>query len=155
MWLAVVVVSLLSAPAHARTGRHSDPFQFCRVVVNADNDGDEGMRDPRYVGRQPPPVLMSMVRENFWWRCMDGKVFVCLTGATGRGCMRFSLNTGATASIRRYCANNPGGFVPNAVNDTPYSWNCRSRTPVMDRSAGLPGLDRRGYYLENWRSVGR
>jgi hypothetical protein len=147
-------LGVISGAASAQLAGYSDPFQFCRVVVNADNDGEAGMRDPRYLGNNPPMELQSIDHGNFVWRCMDGKVLVCAMGASGRGCIRWSTSTNPTPNLRNFCAKNSNGFVPNAANDTPYAWVCRGGLPVRDLSMPMK-FDRRGYYAESWREVTR
>jgi hypothetical protein len=43
-------------------------------------------------------------------------------------------------------------MVSNAMNDTPYWWNCNGREPVLDTS-NLPQLDKDGYYVGVWKKV--
>ena len=115
-----------------------------------DNKGDNGVMDWRYVGPRSPVSIAGVMRDGFWWRCMNGKVYACHTGAGGKACAKPDLTMAPSASLRTYCAKFPNGtYIPEAANDTFVSWRCDGPTPVRET---LPPLivDRRGFVKDSW-----
>ena len=135
-----------------------DPFQFCKATRTVDNSGPDGeMDDRRYVGPKiPSSVSRAFSSDNVVWRCMNGHVYGCYLGASGRACQRWSkAKPSPTPSIRKFCATVPDSDVPNAANDTSWSWVCVGKTPVLDKSVAAPILDERGYMVESWKRISR
>ena len=159
--LAAVLALVLAAPSSAQqrvpvapAAAYTDPVQYCRAVRNADS-GEGGIRDRRYAGAPTPKSIVTAMREaNVWWRCMDGRVYACAIGASGRGCQKWTTRKTATPSIARFCAENRNSdIVPNSDNDTIYSWKCRGAKPVLDQGTPTPRLDKRGYFTDTWKPL--
>jgi hypothetical protein len=75
--------------------RYTDVFAFCRAVQNTPPDFTT---DDRYVGQNPPrAVVRTMKEELVQWRCQNGEVYGCSTGASGRNCRHVTtVNTPTT-----------------------------------------------------------
>jgi hypothetical protein len=50
--------------------------------------------------------------------------------------------------IKAYCARHPGSNVPNAANDTTFSWICRGTIADIDKNYATPLRDKRGVRRE-------
>jgi hypothetical protein len=154
--LGTALICLAVSPIHPLFAQQSnrDPFSYCRSVKN--------WAAPLEIEHPPKAICDSIgypwggpPKEcaGVTWRCQDGEVYGCEIGASGRGCMRWNTSKAPTQSLRQYCAQTPNASVPNAVNDTPYSWSCRGKTPVLDQSVPPPKLDKSGYYADAWKRV--
>jgi hypothetical protein len=150
IFLLLVIAPIFSM---ADSTTYKDPFEFCKAVKNVDNS--ESMDDKRYVGPETPSVILKAMGGPAAWRCMDGNVYGCFLGASGRACLRWkNVTTSPTQSIRQFCANNPNSWVvPNSVNDTPWSWVCRGTVGVIDTSVKKESLDKRGYFVGAWKKI--
>ncbi len=150
--LKAVTANTRSTSQEARI--YDDPTQFCKAVKDTDKVDDSGVVDKRYVGPQSPPSISIVMKENFYWRCMDGKVYACYTGANGRACGKPILGNNPTLSLREYCASNPDAtYIPGAANDTYMPWQCNGTTPSPDRSDPPPDLDKRGFVRGFWKQI--
>jgi hypothetical protein len=144
------------SPQTAATGLYKDPFTYCKAVVTRDG-GEGGVDDSRYVGTQPPDAVIHAmmkkvgVTESFAWRCMNGNVYGCYLGASGRGCRIADTSERQVAAIRTFCAENPNSsIVPNSVNYSASDWTCNGNTPIVVESYPV---DHRGYMAGNWVQV--
>ena len=137
----------------ANTATYKDPFEFCKAVRN--KDSIEGMEDKRYVGPDfPSAVIKALGVEVVTWRCMDGNVYGCIVGASGRACMQWeNVTLSPTASIKDFCVHNPNSYVSNADNDTPYNWDCHGTVAVIDPDYKKTLLDKRGYVIDAWKKI--
>jgi hypothetical protein len=117
----------------------SDIAATCRTVKNTESSGE---------GNDYPGM------SNTAWRCMNGSVYVCEMGASGRGCMKTGHSTAPHKGILTWCRENPNSdFVPGAyMAGSPANWRCRGTRPVIIESEGV---DERGYMKQFWRKVGR
>jgi len=86
------------------------------------------------------------------YRCMDGHVLVCTTGAN-LPCGK--ANTARTsAGAAEWCQGNPNAdYVPAyaAGHDTIYLWRCRNGTP--DVVGQTSAVDQRGFVAAYWRRL--
>ena len=158
--ITVMLLSLIIVPifSMAESITYKDPFDFCKALRNVDGTGTDGfMDDKRYVGPEAPSAILKAFEPNsgpIVWRCMDGNVYGCILGASGRGCMKWwNVALKPTPTVKRFCANHPNSWVANAENDTPWSWVCRGTTAVIDTSVKKPSLDKRGYYVDAWKKI--
>lgn len=137
----------------ANTSAYKDPVEFCKAVRNLDNS--EQMDDERYIGPVFPSVVTKAFESEYvTWRCVDGDVYGCYVGASGRDCVQWkNVTLSPTARIREFCVNNPNSFVAYAYNDTPYDWNCHGTVAVIDPNYKNTLLDKRGFVIDNWKKI--
>jgi hypothetical protein len=129
----------------------TDAFEFCRAAIN--KDSQEGMQDKRYVGPAvPPAVAKAMKDEAVWWRCMDGAIYACSTGASGSGCVQMSASKTPSSAVRSFCAQNPNSdFVPmSLVRSSSSTWKCNGDTPAIIQTYAL---DKRRYLKDSWHKI--
>lgn len=92
------------------------------------------------------------VRKGTSFRCMNGKVFLCNTGAN---LVCGKANTSRTsAGAEDFCKQNPGSdVVPMAAtgHDTVYEWKCVGNKAVISKQAET--VDPRGFITENWKQL--
>lgn len=146
--------------------KYADPFAYCKAVGDRDlacvECGDDSpVGDTRYVGPSVPRVITSTLRRKLdmpsdefpaVWRCMNGNIWGCYLGASGRACTRPDTSVDQRA-IAQFCVQNPNSNVPNAVNNTPWQWTCNGSTAVIDRRYPAVQLDKRGYMATGWYLV--
>lgn len=149
-----------SAPA-GPTGVYTNPFAYCKAVVDQDG-GEGGVEDSRYVGKNPPDVVVNAMMKKFSnitrpyaWRCMDGDVYGCYVGATGRGCRKTesSKSQRQMLAMRQFCEQHPNSNVPNAINNTASQWRCSATMPVINNAYPTAQVDKRGYLKDYWVRV--
>jgi len=151
---ALLCAAAAAPPPKAAGGAEiSDPFRYCKAA---------GTRDTV----QPLPqnlksaaaALLGLVRaagdpEEYFWRCMDGAVFVCAIGANipcRSKADRSRRNVGAEAFCRE---TGNADFVPAyaAGHGTIYEWRCVSGAAV--RGKAIAQLDRRGFQRDFWHRL--
>jgi hypothetical protein len=151
---AITVAGTLSAPVVA------DPFAYCARL---------GTLDTPLGGASPVPrALLPFLRtalglsaeapltsQSYFWRCMDGAVYVCAVGANLRCDVkadRAERNSGAD----NYCRENPNATIVPAYatgHNTIYEWSCSAGNAVPGKRTIK--LDRRGYRADTWHRVSR
>lgn len=134
---AALIAALAFVPtAFAQSA--SDIAATCRTLKNTESSGEGGDH----------PGM-----RNTAWRCMNGSVYVCEMGASGRGCMKAGHSTAPTGGVIKWCRENPNSdFVPGAyLSGAAISWKCRGTQPVVVETEGV---DERGYVKRFWRKVG-
>jgi hypothetical protein len=96
----------------------------------------------------------EMIRRTTVYRCMDGKTWLCTTGANlacGKADRRRDL-----PGVADWCRDHPASdTVPMFVigHNTPYRWRCASGTPSIE--ATVAPVDARGFLSRNWKDAGR
>ena len=122
---------------------------FCAAHPNSDNPAKAFYRPRFNPGLVPPEVARGGANA---WRCMDGRVWVCNTGADGYACAKLNPNPTPSKPVRDYCAANPGSdFVPMVViGDSASTWRCAGRMP---RPLQTQSLDKRNFIRKAWRSL--
>ncbi len=140
----------------AATGVYTNPFAYCKAVVDQDG-GEGGVEDSRYVGTNPPAVVVNAmmnkfpnIRGPYTWRCMDGDVYGCYMGASGRACAKRDTSQRQLSAIGQFCANNPNAIVPNSLNYSSSEWRCNGTIPIVVKSWPV---DKRGYLKDSWVMV--
>jgi hypothetical protein len=145
-----VVTIFATGTAHAQ-----DPKSLCAKLTNDDRL------------RPLPVTLVPAARQLFGFsadipsgyilkgtsfRCMEGKVSLCNTGA--------NLVCGKANTSRRsagaadFCKQNPGSdIVPMAAtgHDTVYEWKCVGNKAVISKQ--VETVDPRGFLTENWKQL--
>jgi hypothetical protein len=162
--IAWVIVLVILVPDHTtvaggtRSAPIADPFAYCARLGTIDT--------PKGGASPVPTALIPFLRttlglsaeapltpQSYYWRCMDGAVYVCAIGAN-RPCPskadRAIHNTGAG----NYCRENPvAELVPAYAtgHDTVYEWSCSGGRAVPGKRTIT--VDARGYPAEIWYRV--
>ena len=109
-------------------------------------------------GDLPYPFVNN---ANYEYRCYQGKVLECATGATGGACMKLYSGTDQPAGLAAFCAQNPDQYPPNALQavqgDGPnaYLWRCSGTTPLMyvNPDYDAADFDEVGFVKSAWQDV--
>jgi len=140
----------------------SDPFAYCERVGTDDRLTGAGSASTEATVKILEPYVRAALRlpaaaplpaRSVFWRCMQGKVYVCAVGANlpcGSKADRAKRNPGAEI----YCRENPAATdVPAFAtgHETIYSWRCAAGKAV--RGAPFAELDRRGFRSDIWHVV--
>jgi len=145
-------------PRPAKAHNLEDPFTYCSRVVTADSPAGGSSPVPpaltpylaRALGLQADVEFMA---ESYYWRCMDGAVYVCAIGAN-LPCDTKSDRAKRNRGAENYCRENrEAAFVPAFAtgHDTIYEWSCSNGRGVRGRRTAT--LDRRGYRTVIWHKV--
>lgn len=141
-----------------------DPFGYCARVGTNDRLGktDGAANGAALVALMPYlhgalglPRDASLSEHEFFWRCMDGKVYVCARGANipcDSKADFAKLNRGA----ENYCRENPNATEVPAYatgHRTVYLWKCTAGRAERGPKAGA--TDRRGFRTDFWYLVMR
>lgn len=84
------------------------------------------------------------------WRCMDGKVMLCIPGGP-RFCGRADTQVMPSPEARKYCHANPSAAdVPSWATgrDTIFAWRCEGPEPIV--AGPVRTVDKRGFVKEYW-----
>jgi hypothetical protein len=132
--------------------RYTDVFAFCKAVKNT---RPSFTTDDRYAGQNPPrAVVRAMKADDVEWRCQDGEVYGCETGASGRNCRHVTTINTPDEAVKKYCHENPNSsFVPMVANSTASYWRCKDRKPVIDKSWTPDPVDDHGYVSWTWEKI--
>jgi hypothetical protein len=94
----------------------------------------------------------EMIEKGTVFRCMDGKIWLCNSGAN-LNCNKANV-TRQLPGAANWCHENPNAAtVPAAATgrDTIYNWTCSGTLARISKQAFH--VDRRGYIRENWRRL--
>ena len=133
------ILLLLIFPVDSFAQKTRAEFQaFCQRNRNTETSGEESLYPAQF------PTA---------WRCMNGSVYICEMGASGRGCLKAGFNFSPGKGEQAWCRENPNSdFIPGAyLSSAAISWRCRGSQPVIVETEGL---DERGYVKRAWRKVG-
>ena len=140
----------------------SDPFTYCGRVGtddrptgadSASSGASAKILEPYLRAALELPAGAPLPAGSVYWRCMQGKVYVCAVGANlpcGSKADRAKRNPGAET----YCRENPAATEVPAFatgHETIYSWRCAAGKAV--RGAPIADLDRRGFRSDIWHVV--
>lgn len=149
-------------PTAAKT--YDDPFAYCAAVGNADLPAQpfsgpllpsviiKGLRTAAGAERVPADVL----KAGSHWRCMDGKVYACFTGANLPCMAKADTTKTPSVDMLRFCTDNrESETIPAHVTGrfTVYEWRCRNGLPEALRQVAHP--DARGFISEYWYELKR
>lgn len=145
------------------TTKYTDPFAYCRSVIAVDAP------DARYTGEKIPVTIvkrlqqamalsddmpLDLIAQGSSWRCMDGQVYACNSGANipcqGKADVSRTPNAGST----NWCREHPNaGDIPAAATgrETVFAWRCRGATPEVVKQTLTP--DARGFVKEFWHAL--
>jgi hypothetical protein len=90
------------------------------------------------------------IQKSTSFRCMEGKVWLCNTGANLVCGKAEASRTSAGAAA--FCKQNPGSdVVPMAAtgHDTIYEWTCAGKKAVISKQ--VETIDPRGFLTDNWK----
>jgi hypothetical protein len=142
----------------------ASPFAYCARVGTDDRlDAGDGAASGAALQALAPylhealglPPEASLSPQEFFWRCMDGEVFVCARGANipcDSKADRAKLNRGAA----HYCRENPNAAEVPAYatgHRTVYLWKCVAGH--AERGPKVGATDRRGFRTDFWHLVVR
>jgi hypothetical protein len=154
------VCSCLGVGSLSGASTFIDPFQYCRIVGTIDSP------DGLYIGEAPPAAVVQGLREKLglpkdtpdeiiargmFWRCMDGKVMACFTGANLPCMTKADADRNPSDAMAGFCKANPASdMIPAAVTGraTVYQWRCRDGAPQIVRQ--VAEHDGRGFLSNIW-----
>ncbi|CAH1664498.1 hypothetical protein [Chelatococcus asaccharovorans] len=87
------------------------------------------------------------------WRCMGGRVMVCLPGGD-RHCGRADSQPMATPEASAYCRSHPGSEtvpISETGRDTIFAWGCDGA--AVKNKGSVRSVDPRGFVKEYWRPL--
>jgi hypothetical protein len=149
-----------SSPRMLENNVYTDPFSYCNCTGTIDAP------DKRYKGEKVPGSIVTGIRkvmklggdtpadyikQSTFWRCMDGKVFVCMVGANLPCMAKADLRRTPDQAMRDYCQNNPDqDYIPAYVTGrtTVYEWRCSGKEPAIAKQLFKP--DTRGFISDIW-----
>lgn len=144
---------------------YDDPFSYCGCAQTVDIPG-EGYKGEKIPDAMIDPVRKKVglaadvpadyIRETTSWRCMDGKVFVCVTGANLPCLEKADDSKTPSGAMNEYCMENPGAdYIPAVVagRSTIFDWRCSGMKPVIDKQVRT--TDRQGYFSDIWFELGK
>jgi hypothetical protein len=159
-WMLLAVLSSLNAlpvlPAQPEAAAANDPVGYCKAAGTRDSVRSlpSTLRSAAAAALGlPPGAAGSAGSEGYFWRCMDGVVYVCAVGANipcQSKADAAQRNTGAEA----FCKQNPDAeSVPAYATGhrTIYGWRCVSGAAVHGKPAMR--LDRRGFQADFWHRL--
>jgi hypothetical protein len=141
-----------------------DPFSYCKCVGTIDTP------DKRYKGEKIPESLISdvrikmdladnvtsdYIRNTTTWRCMDSKIFICMTGANLPCLEKADASRIPGEAMNDFCKANPDlDYIPAVVTgrSTVYEWRCSGVKPVVVKQVSSP--DKQGYRSDIWFELG-
>jgi hypothetical protein len=156
------VLSLCSShagfAADIATTAPSDPFAYCSAMRSIDVPAGGSSPIPavlapylaRTLGLQPNT---AMAPQNYYWRCMDGAIYVCAVGAN-MPCGAKADSAKGNVGARNYCRENRDAiFVPAYATGhaSIYSWSCSAGRAVRGKQASK--IDPRGFRADIWYRV--
>ena len=152
-FVAAFALATLSQPNGG--SRAQDVPYLCRLVGNDDRVRPIPITlipKARELFEFSAAVPDSFIQQSTAFRCMNGKVFLCNTGAN-LVCGKANTSRrspGATAFCK---ANSDVDSVPMAAtgHDTIYEWRCNGKDAVI--SGDTVTVDARGFIAENWRQI--
>ena len=142
----------------------TDPFAYCervgvddRLTAAARESSEPSIKilQPYLRAALELPAGPPLPAGSVFWRCLQGKVYVCAVGANlpcGSKADRAKRNPGAET----YCREHPTTTdVPAYAtgHETIYSWRCAEGKAVRGRAIAV--LDARGFRSDLWHVVAR
>ncbi|MBV9749227.1 MAG: hypothetical protein JO157_10460 [Acetobacteraceae bacterium] len=150
----LLIVGAVLAHRAARAQDAAQPTSFCGSV------GVDDTLRPIPASLVPAAARLfslrapaSYVQRTTVFRCMDGTVLVCNTGAN-LPCEKANTNRDLPGAIQ-YCSEHPdSSFIPMFVtgHNTIYRWRCEGTT--ADAGEPVERVDTRGFVARLWKPVG-
>jgi hypothetical protein len=157
--LGVATLAYAAEPAgHVATPASGDPFAYCARVGSRDAlDGGSSPLSESFRTRLASALGLAsdaaIDAGGYYWRCMDGAVYVCAVGAN-IPCAAKADHAKRNAGAEAYCREiGDAAFVPAfaAGHDTLYAWSCKAG--IAQRGKPLGRLDRQGYRVDFWHRL--
>jgi hypothetical protein len=140
----------------------SDPVAYCRAVGTID------VPDAQYTGPAVPDwVVRALMRamhapanapvaafRHTAWRCLDGAVLACTTGANIPCDQKADTSHTASVGAQRFCRQNRDADVVPAYaagRTTIFEWRCAAGDPVIARQ--VQDVDAAGFPSAFWHRV--
>jgi len=134
-----------------------DLAKYCAESINS-TDVQKGETIPdalipliKKMMKLPDDVSSDYIRQTSFWRCMDGNVYVCMTGANLPCTEKANASKIPDAAMADYCRENPDdAFIPAYITGraTIYDWSCEKGKPLATRQLFKP--DKQGFISEIW-----
>jgi hypothetical protein len=123
----------------------SDPWEYCATVGTRNNVRElpRNLRKAAAASLELPPAAGDL--GGYFWRCMDGAVYVCAVGAN-IPCQSKADGAHRNADAATFCREKPNAdFVPAYATGhrTIHEWRCVSGAAV--RGKVVARLDSRGF----------
>ncbi len=123
-----------------------------------------------YAGPAMPPEILQGLRtalkadtvpkdvlaKGSHWRCMNGKVYACFTGANIPCLAKADITKTPDVAMLNFCTENPAAdVIPASVTGrfTVFEWRCRLGLPEAVRQVATP--DANGFISEYWHEIKR
>lgn len=138
----------------------TDPFVYCAKIGSMDKPDSlyQGQKNPDAIVLNLKKVLnlsedipADVLRAGIYWRCMDGNVYGCYTGANIPCWGKADRHKNPSDEMNNYCHENPGSdTVPASVtgHNTIYDWRCDNSVPVISKQ--IFQVDSRGFIPDFW-----
>ncbi|MFC0283978.1 hypothetical protein ACFFJB_10235 [Camelimonas abortus] len=149
----LIALAALAAASAARADEAAEAAAYCRRA--GDDNRIHAIPDallPKaaaLLGVTPPPDG----RLRGVWRCMDGRVMVCIPGGE-RHCGRADTHVTPSPEAQEFCRQHPDAdVIPRWATgrDNIFAWRCRNGKPAIAGQAR--SVDRRGFVAEYWRAT--
>jgi hypothetical protein len=151
----IVLLGLaLACLAVARPALASTPAQICVRQVTDDTlrpvpEALAGAVNQLFGTSMPA----SMVAATAVYRCYDGKVQVCTTGAN-LPCGKANTSRAPNQGEVEWCRQNPAAeYIPAYItgHDTVFDWRCGNGVPQITRQ--VFDVDSRGFVAQFWKPL--
>jgi hypothetical protein len=159
--LACLAIAPVLAPSRAQAA-WTDPVAYCRAVgtIDAPDAQYTGPTVPDWMARSlmhavhaPASAPIATFRHSAW-RCLDGAVLACATGANIPCDQKAETSHTAAIGARRFCKQNRDAEVVPAYaagRATIFEWRCAKGEPVIARQ--VLEVDAAGYPSAFWYRV--
>lgn len=142
----------------ARPTSFNDPVPYCAAMPDSEVVGAayRGAPVPDWIAAAMPLAKRQQAEKlgsvSYNWRCMNHRVYACLTAAGRNTCAVPSQDKAPTPEMQQYCTGKRKGEVPVEVTGiTVPIWACSGGKPTI--SGYRAGIDQRGFLAENWSDV--
>jgi hypothetical protein len=142
---AWTVTTAMAEPA--ATARHGDVVAFCKAHRSVDFPG-RLFFGPGYTPGAIPQQL-SKLDGPLQWRCLEGRVWVCLDSADGDWCSKKDVSRRPSPLLRQACREDPERVSLSFAEEhySAFDWRCKGGTPVIIQSYPL---DQHGFFKASW-----
>jgi hypothetical protein len=159
--LACLAVAPVLA-AHRAAAASTDPVAYCRAVgtIDAPDAQYNGPAVPDWMARalmravHAPATAPIAAFRHAAWRCLDGAVLACATGANIPCDQKADTSHTASAGAKRFCARNRNAEIVPAYASgraTIFEWRCAAGEPVIARQ--VLDVDAAGFASAFWYRV--
>ncbi len=140
----------------------ADPVPYCRAIgtIDAPDARYTGPKLPHWIVQalrravQAPPSAPSFLFHHTVWRCLEGQVMACTTGANIPCDQKADASRMPSRGAARYCAHSKTADVVPAYaagRATVFEWRCAAGEPVAARQ--ILSVDAAGYPSAFWHAV--